>query len=168
MPHVVKVGSQIKIDDAGFSAHNRLSHPVDRLMGCPFWPVAIGPRLKISFEDRLQDELKRTLNHAVTDRWNREDTDFIAPVLRDLLFPNRGGPIRVGDKFVPYLLQKHFHSAFFDGFERDSIHSWSPVVFLGHLVSLAKRFHFAYVDVQSPETPSRFSLRLDVQAFSGL
>jgi site-specific DNA recombinase len=162
MPHIVEVGPQIKIDDAGLAAHNRLRHPDDRLMSCPFWPVAIGTRLKISFEDRLQDELQRTLNHAVANCGDREDADFIAPVLRDLLSPNRYGPIRVGDEFVPYLLQKHFHSAFFDGFERDSIHSGSPVVFLGHLVGFAKRFHLAHVDVQSPETPSWFSLRLDV------
>ena len=60
-------------------------------MGCPFRSVSIRSRLKISFEDRLQDQLKRTLNHAVTDRGNREDADFVAPVLRDLLLRTRVG-----------------------------------------------------------------------------
>ncbi|HEY4050308.1 MAG TPA: hypothetical protein VGM27_25875 [Acidobacteriaceae bacterium] len=153
MPHVVKVGSQVKIDDTGLAAHNRLRHPDYRLMGCSFRSVSIRSRLKVSFEDRLQDELERTLNHAVADRGNREDADFVAPGLRDLLSPHRRGPIRVCDEFVPYLLQKHFRSAFFDGLERDPVYSRSPVVLLCHLVSLAKRFHLADMDVQSPETP---------------
>ena len=49
-----------------------------------------------------------------------------------------------------------------DGRERDPVDARGPVVLLGHLVGFVERLHLADVDVQSPETPSRFSLRLDV------
>jgi len=51
-------GSQVKIDDTGLAAHNRLRHPACHLMGCPFRSVSVRSRLKISFENRLQDELE--------------------------------------------------------------------------------------------------------------
>ena len=162
LPHVVKVGYQVKIDDAGLAFHNGFGHPGYRLLGCPFRSVSIRPWLKISFEDRLQDEFERTLNHAVTDRRNREDANLRAPVLRDFLLPHRSGPIRVGEQFVSNLPKKTLHPAFFDGLERDPVDTRGPVVCFCHLVSFVKCFHLADVDVQSPETPSGFSLRLDV------
>src|SRR5260370_41108802 len=90
-------------------------------MGCPLWSIAIRPRLKISFEDRLQDVFKRTLNYAVADCGDRENADLGAPILRNLLLPHRHGPIRVVHQFVLHLFQKTLHSAFFDDFKRDSI-----------------------------------------------
>jgi hypothetical protein len=42
----------------------------------PIRPIPIGPRLKISFEDRLQDELQRPLDHTVTDSRYRKNADF--------------------------------------------------------------------------------------------
>src|SRR5580704_11601687 len=125
MLHIVEVGSEVKIDDAGFALINRLGHSVYRFMRCPFRSVSIRPRLEISFEDRFQDELEPSLNHAITDRGNREDADLSAPVLRYLLLPCSHGPIRVGDQFVSNLLKKTLHSALFDGLERDPVYSWS-------------------------------------------
>src|SRR5579864_8752656 len=58
-------------------------------MRCPFRPISIRPRLEISFEDRLQDELHRSLNHTITDRRNRQDPNFLAPIFRNLLLPIR-------------------------------------------------------------------------------
>src|ERR1022692_4296281 len=118
MLNVIEVGPQVNINDSSLTLYNRLSHAVHRLMRCPFRSVSIRPRLKISFEDRLQNELHRPLNHAVADSRNRQNADFLAPVLGNLLLPPPHGPIRVGDQFLPDLLQKTFPSALLDGVER--------------------------------------------------
>ena len=71
-------------------------------------------------------------------------------------------PIRVGDQFIPDLPQETFRAAFLDGLEREPVNSGCPVVAFRHPVGFLERFHLADMDVQPPETPSRFSLRLDV------
>src|SRR6266852_2423227 len=162
MPHIIEVGPQVKIYYSVFSLINRLSHSVDRFLRCPFRSVSIRPRLEIGFEDRFQDELECSLDHAIADRGNREDADLGTSVLRNLLLPCSHGPIRVGDQFVSDLLKETFLSAFFDGLERDPVDSWSPVVLLCHQIGFVKRLRFADVDVESPEAPGWFSLRLDV------
>src|SRR5215469_17437505 len=96
MPDVIKVGLQIQIDDTGLLLDDRLSHPGYRFMCCPFRSISIRPRLEIPFENRLQDELQRPLDHTVTDCRNRKYADF-APVLRYLLLPYPHGSIRVGN-----------------------------------------------------------------------
>src|SRR2546430_17582493 len=83
-------------------------------------------------------------------------------LFRSFLLPHRRGPIRVGDQFVLDLPKKTFHAAFFDGFKRDPVNARCPVVTFRHLVGFVECSHLADVDVQSPETPSWFSLRLDV------
>jgi len=146
MPHIIEISSQVKIDDARFSLINRLSYSVYRLMRCPFYSVSIRPRLEISFEDRFQDELECSLDHAIADRGNRQDAD-LAPVLRNLLLPCAHGSIRVWDQFVSDLLKKTLFSTFFDGLERDPVYSRCPVVLLGHPIGFLKCLHFADVDV---------------------
>src|SRR5260370_14600303 len=121
MLHIIEVGSQIKIDDSGFSLINRFGHSVYRFMRCPFRSVSVRPRLKISFEDRFQDELKCSLNHEITDRGNLEDANLFAPVLRNLLLPCSHGPIRVLDQLVSNLFKKTLPSAFFDGLAREPV-----------------------------------------------
>jgi hypothetical protein len=95
MLHIVEVGSEVKIDDAGFPLINRLGHSVYRFMRCPFYSVSIRPRLEISFEDRFQNELECPLDQAIADRGNREDADLGALILRNLLLPCAHAPIRV-------------------------------------------------------------------------
>src|ERR1035437_1612139 len=128
MLNAIKVGPQVKIDDAGLLSHDRLCHAVYRCMCCPFWTVAIRSRLEISLKDRLQDELQRSLNHTVANSRNRKHADFIAPVLRYLLLPRRHGPIRNVDQFIPYLLKKTMHSAFLDDRKRHSVNTRSAVI----------------------------------------
>jgi len=72
------------------------------------------------------------------------------------------GPIRVVDQFRPNLAEEAFHSTFFDGLERDAIDPRRPVIAPCHLVGFVQGFHLADVDVQSPEMPKRFCLRLDI------
>src|SRR5215467_1462422 len=97
MLNVVEVGAEINIDDSSLLLDDGLGYPVHRLMRCPFRPISIRPRLEISFEDWLQDKLHCPLNHTITDGRNRKDTNFLAPILRNLLLPCPHGPIRVGD-----------------------------------------------------------------------
>src|SRR6266571_3554942 len=80
-----------------------------------FGRLSVRPRLEISFEDRLQDELERPLDHTVTNCGNRKNADLGAPVFRNLLFPYPRGLIRVVDQFVLNLFQKTLHSAFLNG-----------------------------------------------------
>src|SRR6266436_7831367 len=94
MLHIIEVGPQVKIDDSGFLLINRFGHSVYRFMSCPFRSVSIRPRLEISFEDRFQDELECSLDHAIADRGNREDADLSAPILRYLLLPCSHGSDR--------------------------------------------------------------------------
>src|ERR1035438_7196457 len=89
MLHVIKIGAEIQIDDSSLLFHNRLSHSVYCFMRCPFRPVSKRPRLKVSFEDRLQDELECPLDHSITDRRNRKHADF-APVLRSFFRTRMG------------------------------------------------------------------------------
>ena len=67
-----------------------------------------------------------------------------------------------GYQFIPYLPEKTLDPALLDGFERDPVTAGSTVIDLRHLVSGPKRLHLADVDVQPPETPGWFGLRLDV------
>src|SRR5664279_4054527 len=147
MLNVIEVGPQINVNDSRLALHNRLSHSVHRLMRCPFRSVSIRPRLEISFEDRLQNELKCPLNHTIADSRSRLDADFLAPVLRNLLLPSPHGPIRVCDQFIPYLLQKLVLSTFLDGLERDPVDSRRPVVFSRHPIGFVKRIPLADMDV---------------------
>jgi site-specific DNA recombinase len=92
--NIVEVGAQVNIDDSSLLLDNCLGDPVHRFLRCPFRPVSIRPRLKISFENRLQDQLQCSLDHTITDCRNRQDADF-SPVLRNLLLPCPHGSIRV-------------------------------------------------------------------------
>jgi hypothetical protein len=118
--------------------------------------------LKVCFKDRFQNELERTLHHAVTNGGNRKNADFVAPVLGNLFPPCSHGPIRLGDQFAPNLLKEVVHSAFFDRVKRNPVNARSSVVLLRHRIGFVQRLHFADMDVQSPEAMRWFSLRLDV------
>src|SRR5579872_220913 len=131
--HVIKVGAQVDVDNAGLVFDDSLGHPVYRLMGSPLGPVSIRPRLEICLEDRLQDELQRSLDHTITDRGDRQNSD-LAPVLRDFLSPCPHGPIRLCYELIPYLPEEALHPALLNSFERDPIISRSPIVALRHLV----------------------------------
>src|SRR5262249_53515147 len=86
----------------------------------------------------------------------------VAPLLRDRLLPSPEGLIRPLARFVPDLLEEEAHPARLDGLERDPVDAGSPVVLLGQRVGFGERLPLADVDVQAPETPGRFGLRLDV------
>src|SRR5499433_4302890 len=127
MLHAVKVGTQIQIDDFGLHLHDPFGHTVDRFMCRTLRSLSVRSRLEVSFENRLQDELESSLDHAIPDRRDGENAYFCSPIFRNFLLPDWHGPIRVGDQFVPDLLQKTLHSTSFDGLERDPVNSRSPI-----------------------------------------
>ena len=145
---------------------DRLAHPVHRFMCRPPRPVPVRPRLEVGLEDRLQDELQRTLDHAVADGRYPEHADFLAAVLRDLLPPVGHGNVPTRDQIVPDLPDEDVHSPFLDGREAHPVHSRGSVVLLGQAVGFAQRLFLADMDEKAPETPRRFRLRLGVDPSS--
>jgi hypothetical protein len=158
----VEVRLQVDVDDPCFVLHDRVRDAQDSVLRAPLRAVAIRSRLEIRFKDGLQDQLKGSLDHAVADGRNRENADLGAPVFRNRLMPQPHGLIHTGDQFVPNLLKKGFHAAGLDGLKRHPIASWGAVVGLGEPGGFVERFHLADMDVQAPEPPGRFSLRLGV------
>src|SRR2546430_10784466 len=126
MLHFVKVGTQVHVNDTSLLLDNRLCHSVHRLMSCSFRSVSVRSRLEVRFEDRLQDELERPLDHAVTNRRNRKNSNLVTSVLPDFFLPCPHGPIRVCDQFTLYLFQITLYSAFFNSLKRDPIDSREP------------------------------------------
>src|SRR5688572_30824828 len=84
--HGIEVGSQIDVDDSCLALGDGLRHSQHRLMRCPLGPVPKRSALEIRLENRLQDELKRSLDHTISDRGNRNDADF-ALTFWNLRFP---------------------------------------------------------------------------------
>jgi hypothetical protein len=56
--------------------------------------------------------------------------------------------------------KKGFQACCFDGLKRHTVNPWCPVIPLGHLVGLLKRFHLADVNIQSPKPPGLVGLPL--------
>src|SRR5438128_7948195 len=87
---------------------------------------------------------------------------FRAPVLRNGMPAIPQWTIPEGDQFVPELREEGVHTRVFDGLERHPVDTWGAVVGFRQRVRGAERFQFADMNVQAPEAPRRFSLRLDV------
>lgn len=141
---------------------DRFRHTVHRFMCRPLRPVPERSLLEVSLEDRLQDELERTLDHAVPDRGYPQNADLAATVLGNLLSPVGHGNVPTRDQLVPDLLQEAVHSALLDGRKAHPINARGSVVAFGQRVGFVKRLPLADVDEQAPETPRRFRLRLGV------
>src|SRR5450631_427375 len=108
-----------------------------RFMRGTLGSITIRPRLEICFEDRLQYELERSLNHAVADRRNREDANFPA-ILRYLLPPSPQRHIVTPDQFALDLLKELLCALRFDGLECHPVNSRSTVILLGQRIRLAQ------------------------------
>jgi hypothetical protein len=83
-------------------------------------PVAVRPRLEVSFEDRFQDEFERTLDHAIADGRYRK-LAHLATLFRDADLPRSLGSIASLHQLLTKLVEKHVHAGCFDGVERHPI-----------------------------------------------
>src|SRR5215469_11839034 len=146
VPDIVKIGSQVKIENARLPLDYSLSDSLDRVMRCPLGPISKRPRLEIRLEDRFEYELQRPLHHSVADSRNRENADF-APVLRYFLSPRWEWLVGALGQFVPYLLEQSIHASRFDGLEGHSIYARSAVVLFGRLIRCAQCLLLAHVNV---------------------
>jgi hypothetical protein len=79
MSDVVEVALKINVDNSGKSSHQPVHDSIQRLVRCPFGPVRKRTRVKISFKDRLQDELYRSLDHSILDGGNSEPARLAIP-----------------------------------------------------------------------------------------
>src|SRR3954454_24256922 len=125
MPDIVKVGSQIKVEDPRLPLSYCFRHSLDRVVCCPLGPISIRPRLEVRLKHRFEDELERTLHHSVPDRRDRQDADF-APVFRYLLLPGWEWLVGAPRQFVAQLLEQNLHALRLDGVERDPVYSRGP------------------------------------------
>src|SRR5215468_5291391 len=122
-------------------------------MGRALGAIAVRTRLEVRFKDGFQDQLEGSLDHTVTDRRNREDTNLGPALLRDGLVPQPHGAIRAGDQCVLELLEEYLDSIGLERLKRHPINPWSAVVLFGQSISFAERVQLADMDVQAAETP---------------
>src|SRR5712672_3184446 len=146
VPDIVKVGSQVKVEDARLPLDNCLGYSLDRVMCCPLGPISKRSRLEIRLEDRFEYELERALHHPVPDRRYRKDADF-APIFRYLLPPGWEWLVGAPGQFVPQLLEQSLRALRLNGLEGHPVYSRSPIVLFGHLIRCAQGLHLADVDV---------------------
>ena len=118
--------------------------------------------MEIGLEDRFQNELQGSLDHAVSNGGDREHPDLFSVLLSDLhsSIPHR--LIRTLDQFGAQLLDKGLPASHLDLLERDPIDSRGSVVFLSDQIGGLDRLHLADVPVQAPKAPGRLGLRLDI------
>src|SRR5262249_51993344 len=152
MSHRVEIRSQVEVDDVGLALNDRLRDALDRRVRGPLRPVAVGPRLEVSFEDRFQDEFERTLDHPIADGRNRK-LAHLAAVFRDADFPRSSGSIPSLYQLLTKLIEKRVHAVCFDGVERHPIDTGGAVVLLRQLVGRTERFPFTDVTIQTPKSP---------------
>jgi hypothetical protein len=79
MSDVVEVALKININDSGKSSHQSVHYSIQRLVRCPFGPVRKRTCVKISFKDRFQDKLYRSLDHSILDGGNAEPARLAIP-----------------------------------------------------------------------------------------
>src|SRR5262249_12700704 len=103
-PDVVEVRAQIDVNRSRLVHHDGLRHALHGGMSGSFRAIAIRPRLKVGFEDRFQDEFHGTLDDAITDCGDREDTHTFAACLRYLPVPQSLRSIRLRYEFISELL----------------------------------------------------------------
>ena len=127
MANVVEVALKINVDDSGKSLHQSVHYSIQRLVRCPFGPVRKRTCVKISFKDRLQDELHRSLDNSILDGGNSEPARLAIPFryLDPPVLPRLVCPVK---KFLSNIIQKLLYPFDLDGLKTLPIDSWRSVV----------------------------------------
>src|SRR5882762_10102818 len=124
MPDIIKIATQVEVQDARLPLDDGFGHPLYRVMRCPLGTVSKRARLEVRLENRLHYELERPLNHPVPNRRNRKDADF-APILRYFLPSGWEWLVGAPDQFVPLLFEQSFRATRLDGLDRQPFNSSS-------------------------------------------
>ena len=96
----VEVLRQIGVHHIGVASAEQRVHRLDRVGPAPSRPIAIGRRVEIRLEDRLQHQLGGGLHHPVPDRRDAE-RPLAAAGLRDHHPSHRCWPIRPCSQVLP-------------------------------------------------------------------
>ena len=116
----IQIGFQVQVDDEGFPLDDCVRDATDRCVRGLLRPVAVGPRLEISFEDRFQDEFDRTLYHPIADGRNRK-LAHLSSLFRYPDLPRSLGSIAPLHQLLAKLVKKWLHAICFDDVERHPI-----------------------------------------------
>ncbi len=95
VPDAVEVAREINVDDAVLAAAQSRSHLLDRLVRRTSRARPEGAVREVGFEDRFQNQPEGALDHAVSDRGDRDHAD-LAALLRNLSSSIRPGAVRAG------------------------------------------------------------------------
>jgi hypothetical protein len=71
--HVVEEARQVEVNDSRLALHYRFGHSLYVLVRGALGSVSIRAWLKVTFKNRVENELERALDDAVPNRWNLED-----------------------------------------------------------------------------------------------
>jgi len=74
-----EVALKINVDDSGQPLHQPRHNAIQCLMRCALEPICKRALVKVSFKDRFQDKLYRSLNDSIFDGRNSEPAGFAIP-----------------------------------------------------------------------------------------
>jgi hypothetical protein len=146
MPNRIEVARQIHVDHAVSSLAQSRAHFLDCLMRATSRPCPIGAVREVGFEDWFQDEPEGTLDHAVSNRRNRNHADFAA-LLGNLSSTIRPRVVRVRAQFLGEFRQKLFSALPLNHFERLGVGPRGSAIALGLQVRRFERVQLHDVDV---------------------
>src|SRR5437660_4322512 len=146
MPDIVKVGSQIKVEDPRLplsyaSATRLIASCAVRLGRYPYdpgWKSAsnTGSRMSLSAPCTTLSRI------AGIDK-----TRTLPPSFGISCFRAGSGLLSAPGQFVAQLLEQSLHALRLDGLERDPVYSRGPIVLFGHRIRCAQGLHLTDVDV---------------------
>ncbi len=116
----VEVGGHIGIQDPAHPLGERCVNRIQRLMRRLLRPEPVGVAVEVRFEERLEQQLRRHLHHAVTDVGNPQ-RPLSAAELRDVHAPYRSGPVRLRLQLLVQVFQQHRASVHLDVLEGAAI-----------------------------------------------
>ena len=160
MANVVEVALKINVDDSGEPLHQPMHYSIQRMMRCAFGPVRKRACVKISFKDRLQDELHSSLDNSILNGGNSEPAGLAIPfgylyppVLARLVVPCK--------KFLSNFSEKLLYASDFDGLKTLSIDTRRSVVGFCFLIRRSEGLYFTDMNIETPKPPlfSAFALR---------
>ena len=124
--------------------------------------VAVGFRQEIRLEDRLQHQLRRRLDHPVSNRRDAERA-FAASGLRDLDPTNRVRSIRSRTQLLSEPPEPVLQALRFDRLEGHPVHPRGASIRARHLIGMGQNVLAVHLVVEPVEPERRLGLRLGVE-----
>src|SRR5262249_2626589 len=109
---------------------------------------------ELGLEDRFQQHSECALDHAVSNRWNRDDAD-LAALLRNLPSSVRSGAVRLLSQLRRQFPKKLVPALLLDHLERNAVGPGGAVIALRLQVRGFERVELREVHVHAPEAMRR-------------